>query len=183
MANQFSKITGTQRTFIEQQKIFFVGTADIDGRVNVSPKGADSLRVLDENRVAWLNLTGSGNETAAHMIANNRITIMFCSFEGSPLILRLYGSGKVVYPNNPQWDRLYGLFPSNIGARQVFDVTVDLVQTSCGFQVPFYEYIGERDLMDKWVEKKGRQGVEQYWLEKNTLSLDGKPTGMDDTKN
>lgn len=178
MAKQFSKITDSLKEFIEQQKIFFVGTADADGRVNVSPKGADSFRVVGGNRVVWLNLTGSGNETAAHIAANNRMTIMFCSFDEKPVILRLYGSGRVIHPKDPGWSELAILFPENIGARQIFDIAIDFVQTSCGFQVPFYEYKGERDLLDKWAENKGRDGIEEYWQEKNKVSLDGKPTGI-----
>lgn len=178
MAKKFSEITDTLKEFIEQQKIFFVATADADGRVNVSPKGADSLRVMDRNRVVWLNLTGSGNETAAHIMANNRITIMFCSFDEKPVILRLFGGGRVIHPKDPQWGKLAGLFAEKAGARQILDITVDLVQTSCGFQVPFYEYKGERDLLDKWAKKKGREGLEQYWQENNKTSLDGKPTGI-----
>ena len=178
MAKQFAEITDTLKGFIEQQKIFFVGTADVDGRVNVSPKGSDSLRVVNKNRVVWLNLTGSGNETAAHLIAKNRITIMFCSLDEKPMILRLYGNGKVIHPKDAEWEPLAKLFPENIGARQIFDVTIDLVQTSCGFQVPFYEYAGERGLLEKWAENKGRDGVEQYWEENNKISLDGKPTGI-----
>lgn len=178
MAKQFSEITDALKEFIEQQKIFFVGTADVDGRVNVSPKGSDSLRVVGKNRVVWLNLTGSGNETTTHMVAKNRITIMFCSFDKKPMILRLYGSGRVIHPKESRWDELTKLFPEKIGARQIFDITIDLVQTSCGYQVPFYEYRGERDLLDKWAENKGRNGVEKYWEENNKVSLDGKPTGI-----
>jgi len=178
MARQFPEITDALKEFIERQKIFFVGTADVDGRVNVSPKGSDSFRIIDKNRVVWLNLTGSGNETAAHLIANNRITIMFCALDGKPMILRLYGSGKTIHPKDADWESLATLFPEKIGARQIFDISIDLVQTSCGFQVPFYEYEGERDLLDKWTENKGRDGVEQYWEDNNKTSLDGKPTGI-----
>jgi len=178
MAKQFPEITDTQKAFIEQQKIFFIGTADVDGRVNVSPKGADSLRVVNKNRVVWLNLTGSGNETAAHMAAINRITIMFCSFDKKPMIMRLYGSGRVIHPKDPGWDELMELFPENIGARQIFDITVDMVLTSCGYQVPFYDFKCERDVLDKWSENKGPDGIKQYWEENNKISLDGKPTGL-----
>jgi len=178
MAKQYTEITTDIKTFIAQQKIYFVGTADVNGRVNVSPKGADSFRVLDKNRVAWLNLTGSGNETAAHLLEQNRITIMFCSFEKHPVILRLYGSGKAVYPKDPQWDELATLFPAHTGSRQIFDINIDLVQTSCGYQVPFYEYKSERNTLEKWAEKKGSDGVKEYWEENNKVSLDGKPTGL-----
>ncbi len=178
MAKKFPEITDDLKEFIEKQKIFFVGTADVEGRVNVSPKGSDSLRVVGRNRIVWLNLTGSGNETAAHIIAENRITLMFCSFDQKPMILRLYGSGRVVHRKEAGWDELSELFPVKPGARQFFDISVDLVQTSCGFQVPFYEYRGERDLLDKWSENRGRDGVERYWEENNKISLDGKLTGI-----
>ncbi len=178
MAKRYTEVSDTLREFIEQQNIFFVGTADVDGRVNVSPKGSDSLRVLGPNRIVWLNLTGSGNETAAHMAAKNRITLMFCSFEKKPMILRLYGSGRIVHSKDAEWGELITLFPENLGARQIVDVAVDLAQTSCGYQIPFYEYKGERETLDKWGENKGRDGIEQYWEETNKISLDGKPTGI-----
>ena len=178
MAQQFSEISDKIKTFIEQQKLFFVGSADMDGRVNLSPKGADSLRVVNGNRVLWMNLTGSGNETAAHLLGVNRLTIMFCSFEEKPMILRLYGTAKIVHPFDTEWSELSNLFPPSVGARQVFDVSVDMVQTSCGFQVPYFEYQGERDMLEKWNDKRGREGIEQYWKDENQLSIDGKPTGV-----
>ena len=158
--------------------MFFVATADSDGRINLSPKGMDTFRILDETRIVWLNLTGSGNETAAHLIASNRITMMFCAFEGKPLILRLYGSGKIIHPADEGWHDLIQLFPKIEGARQIFDITVDSVQTSCGFAVPYFEYKGQRDLLTKWTEKKGEEGIRSYWKEKNKLSIDGKPTDL-----
>lgn len=179
MGQQFPEISAETKAFIEKQKLFFVASADVDGRVNVSPKGADSLRVLDGNRVVWMNLTGSGNETAAHILAANRITIMFCSFDEKPMILRLYGTARVVHSFDAQWSELTDLFPPSVGARQIFDVSVDMVQTSCGFQVPYFEYQGERDMLHKWSEKRGREGVEQYWKDRNLRSIDGKPTGIE----
>jgi hypothetical protein len=178
MGKQFDEITDRHRAFIGRQPMFFVATAARDGRVNVSPKGLDSLRVLGPRRVAWLNGTGSGNETAAHLLDTNRMTIMFCSFVREPLILRLYGAARAVQPGDPDWDELSGLFPPLRGARQVYDVDVDLVQTSCGYGVPLMETVGQRDLMDSWAAKKGPEGVAAYWAEKNTASLDGLPTGL-----
>ncbi len=178
MAKRLKEITPQLQAFIARQHLFFVATADVDGRVNVSPKGGDALRVLGPNRVVWRNLTGSGNETAAHLLACNRITLMFCSFEQEPLILRLYGRGRMILPGDEPWQTLSALFPEHVGARQLFDIDIDLVQTSCGFQVPLYDYRGERDLLDNWSAKKGRDGIERYWQEKNRLSLDGKPTGL-----
>jgi len=176
MGQRFGEISDKLMSFIEQQKIFFVATAARDGRVNVSPKGMDALRVLGANRVAWLNVTGSGNETAAHVAEVPRMTIMFASFAGDPLILRLYGTARVVHPTDADWDGLYYLFDSLPGARQIFDVAVDLVQTSCGMAVPFFEYQGERDQLNDWARKKGEQGIREYWESRNQVSLDGKPT-------
>lgn len=178
MGSQFTEIDDKLREFIAEQKMFFVGTATAEGRVNVSPKGMDTLRVLGPNRVVWLNLTGSGNETAAHLNQVNRITVMFCAFEGRPLILRLYGTAKVIHPRDEAWDELLGLFNSTEGARQLVDIEVDLVQSSCGFGVPLYDFTGHRDTLTRWAEQKGPEGVHQYWEEKNQESLDGDPTGI-----
>jgi len=178
MGQQHSGISDKLRTFITDQKMFFVGTATADGRVNISPKGMDSLRVLDSNRVIWLNLTGSGNETSAHVQENPRMTIMFAAFEGKPLILRLYGSARVIHNTDPEWEKLFALFESFPGTRQIFDLAVDLVQTSCGMAVPFYEYVGDRLQLIDWANQKGQQGMKEYWQQKNQVSLDGKPTNI-----
>lgn len=174
----FSQLTDKLKDFILRQKMYFVATADVQGRVNVSPKGGDTLRILSPNRVAWLNLTGSGNETAAHIRAVNRITLMFCSFDKQPLILRLYGQAQAVHKQDAQWKNLLNLFSDVDGARQVFDVSIDLVQTSCGYQVPFFDYTGERETLSNWTAKKSPEELEQYWKDNNVTSLDGKPTGI-----
>jgi len=176
MAQQYPEITDKLKLFIEQQRIFFVGTAAADGRINVSPKGMDSLRVLEPNRVVWLNVTGSGNETAAHVLENPRMTLMFAAFAGKPMILRLYGQAGVVHRDDPQWDGLYRCFEPLPGARQIFDLAIDLVQTSCGMGVPLFDYQGDRELLNDWAEKRGDAGIRQYWQEKNQHSIDGKPT-------
>ena len=176
MGERFPEIGQKRREFIENQKMFFVGTAAPDGRVNVSPKGMDTLRVLGDNRVVWLNLTGSGNETAAHMVENDRMTLMFCAFEGSPLILRLFGQAKVIHARDPQWEELYSLFPPIPGARQIFDMHVDLVQTSCGTGVPYFDFREQRDDLQDWAERKGEQGLQEFWEGRNQASIDGKPT-------
>lgn len=176
MGKRYSEIPDKLKQFIEEQKIFFVGTAAADGRVNVSPKGMDSLRILDANRVLWLSVTGSGNETSAHVQANPRMTIMFAALEGNPMILRLYGCARVIHKNDPDWKDKVTLFGSLPGARQIFDMTVDLVQTSCGMGVPFYEYAGEREQLIEWANKKGEEGIKEYWREKNQESIDGKKT-------
>jgi len=176
MAKQYSVIPDKLKQFIEEQKLFFVGTATADGRVNVSPKGMDSLRVLNANRVLWLSVTGSGNETSAHVQENPRMTIMFTALEGKPMILRLYGNARVIHKNDPEWNENITLFGSLPGARQIFDLAVDLVQTSCGMGVPLYEYAGEREQLNEWANKKGEAGIKEYWNEKNQESIDGKPT-------
>jgi hypothetical protein len=178
MAKRFSEIKDSLREFIERQQIFFVGTAAPDGRVNISPKGMDSLRVLDGNRVVWLNVTGSGNESAAHVLESPRMTLMFCAFSGNALILRLYGDARIVHNGEPEWDELYRLFTPIAGARQIFDLRVDLVQTSCGMAVPFFDYGGERDELKLWAEKRGEPGLREYWGDRNALSIDGRETGM-----
>jgi len=178
MAKQYTEINEQIKTFIKKQKMFFVGTAGCEGRVNVSPKGMDTFRVLGRNRIAWLDLTGSGNESAAHVLENGRMTIMFCAFQGEPNILRLYGKAHAVHVGDSHWDDLVSHFPNIPGARQVFDMQVDMVQTSCGYAVPLYGYIGDRDKLTEWAKKKGEEGIRQYWLDNNMVSIDGKKTGM-----
>lgn len=178
MGKRYNELSQKHIEFIAQQKVFFVGTATADSRVNISPKGMNSFRVLSNNRAAWLNVTGSGNETSAHVQHNPRMTIMFCAFEGSPLILRLYGTAKVIHRNDPEWQGLFSMFDPMPGARQIFDLTIDLVQTSCGMAVPYYAYEGDRDLLNAWATNKGDKGLKQYWEEKNQLSLDQIPTNI-----
>jgi hypothetical protein len=178
MGKRLESLTSDLINFIENQKIFFVGTAMSSGKVNVSPKGMDTFRVLGNNRVMWLNLTGSGNETATHLQENNRITIMFCAFEGKPLILRLYGTAKVYHERDDQWEEHISLFPKMLGSRQLLDINIDLVQTSCGFAVPFMDYKEERTILKDWAKVKGEEGIKDYWKEKNTKSLDGFDTGI-----
>lgn len=171
------------RKFIADQKVFFTATAPRDdaGRINLSPKGVDTFRCLDEHTVAYLDLTGSGNETAAHLRepGNGRMTIMFCSFGPKPLILRLYGRGHAVCPRDAGWDELAAGFPSLPGQRQIIVLEVESVQTSCGYGVPIYETAGEeRPRLVAWAEKKGEAGVAQYRREQNARSIDGLPTGV-----
>ena len=176
MGQRYQEIPEKQIEFIRRQKIFFVGTAGDDTRVNISPKGMDSLRVVDANRVIWLNTTGSGNETAAHLLENSRMTIMFCALEGAPLILRLYGVATAVHPHDAGWQMLYDQFEPIPGARQIFELQVDLVQSSCGMAVPNFDFKDERTLLNDWATTKGPQGIRDYWDQKNRISLDGKPT-------
>jgi hypothetical protein len=176
MGQSFNQLSEKHMQFIREQKMFFVGTATAGGHVNVSPKGMDSLRVLGKSQVAWLNVTGSGNETSAHIQEDPRMTIMFCAFDKEPVILRLYGSAKVVHRYDPEWDVLFPLFKPLPGARQIFDIAIHRVQTSCGMAVPYLSYVGDRELLSEWATKKGDEGLKRYWAEKNQTSIDGIPT-------
>lgn len=173
-------IQPAHREFIEKQHLFFVGTAPLSagGRINVSPKGLDCFRVLSENQVGYMDLVSSGNETSAHTLENGRITFMFCSFEGAPNILRLYGKGRTLLRDSPEWDQYaphFTLYPST---RQLIIAAIDLVQTSCGFGVPLYHYAGERGIHFEWAEKKGETGLQEYIQKNNLQSLDGLPTAL-----
>ncbi len=178
MGTRADSLNDEQIGFIHAQHVFFVGTAAHDGTVNISPKGADSLRVIDPNSILWLNLTGSGNETAAHLRETNRITLMWCAFEGAPRILRAYGTARTVHPHEAGWQDCAQVIPAVGGARQYLRVSIDLVQTSCGFGVPLMDFRADRDTLARWAETKGDAGVRDYWDQKNRVSLDGRPTGI-----
>lgn len=175
-----TKLNGTLRTFIERQPMFFVATAAADGRVNVSPKGADSLRIMDNNRILWLNLSGSGNETAGHLRQTNRMTLMFCAFEGDALILRLYGTAKTLHPRDDAWAETSSLFPEMAGSRQIFDMTIEQVQTSCGTGVPYMDFKADRVTNEllPFYHDMGSDGVDAYWRKKNVKTIDGFETGL-----
>ena len=180
MAKFLDRIDDKIRRFIEAQQMFFTASAPLAeaGRVNLSPKGIDTFRVLDERTVCYLDLTGSGNETAAHVAENGRLTIMFCSFRGAPLILRLYGRGEIVGQKSEKWPEYAALFADYPGVRQAVVLHVESLQTSCGYGVPVYEFKEHRDQLLKWAEHKGEDGIERYWREKNQQSIDGLPTGI-----
>ena len=175
MGKVYEQLDDALVRFIGRQHVFFVGTApdSPQGHLNVSPKGLDTFRILGPNSVAYLDLTGSGIETVAHIRENGRITLMFCAFEGRPLIVRLYGSGRVVEPGDPEWDGLIARFPEYPGARSVVVVDVERVADSCGFAVPLYEYRGERSQLVDYANKKGPEGMERYKARKNRVSIDG----------
>jgi len=162
--------------WIGQQHVFFVATAPLTGgHVNLSPKGHDSLRVLDATTVAYLDLTGSGAETIAHTRENGRITVMFCAFQGPPQILRLFGRGEAHPVGSARFDELAPRFPSIPGARSIVTVAIDRVQTSCGYSIPFMDYRSERPTLQQWAERKGDDGLREYWADKNATSIDGLP--------
>ena len=183
MGQKFKGLSAIHTQFIAEQNMFFVATAAADGRVNLSPKGLDAFRVISHNKIAWLNLTGSGNETAAHLLEHSRMTIMFCAFQGQPIILRLYGHAHALYQRDldeadSEWEMYAQHFNLIEGARQIFVMELDLVQTSCGMAVPLFEFQSQRNQLVDWAKDKGKDGVAQYWLDKNQLSLDQKPTGI-----
>jgi hypothetical protein len=178
MAKQFKQITDDHRSFIEAQHMFFCGTAADIGRVNISPKGMDSLRVMGPNRIVWRNLTGSGNETAAHLTRMNRMTLMWCGFETRPMIMRAYGTARTLHPRDAAFEALNALFPPSVGARQIYDMTVELMQTSCGYAVPFYDHQGPREVLQDWTAQKGPDGIAAYWQDRNRHTIDGLPTDI-----
>jgi predicted pyridoxine 5'-phosphate oxidase superfamily flavin-nucleotide-binding protein len=181
VAKLFQSIEPAHREFIEKQHIFFNASAAPDGRVNVSPRDAASLRVLDEHTVVYLDRTGSGNETAAHVRINGRLTLMFCAFEGAPMILRLYGNARMLHRGTLEYLTLLASAFDNAeppGARQMVMLDIDLVQTSCGYGVPLFDYAGERPTLTRWAEAKGEAGLDAYRRLKNTQSIDGLPTGL-----
>lgn len=179
MAKQFDAFTEDHTGFIAEQAVFFVATSAPDARINLSPKGMDSLRVLGPSRLVWLNVTGSGNETAAHLPLDPRMTVMWCSFGTRPLILRAYGTARVIHHNDADWAALAADLPEVPGARQIFDLSVDMVQSSCGYAVPMMEGARERPVLRNWAELKGPEGLTAYWDERNRSSIDGLPTGIE----
>lgn len=180
MAKFYESLNDDLTAFIAHQHIFFVASAPLtaEGHVNLSPKGHDCLRILSPNRAAYLDLTGSGNETSAHVRENGRLTFMFCAFDGPPRILRLFGQGHAVLPQDAKWNELSVLFPSILGTRQIMVIDIQQVQTSCGYAVPLFDYVAERDTLIRWAEVKGEEGLEAYWREKNACSMDGLPTPL-----
>ncbi|QYR21342.1 pyridoxamine 5'-phosphate oxidase family protein [Paenibacillus sp. sptzw28] len=175
MGKFFTSILPEHEAFIRKQHIFFVGSAPLkaDGHVNLSPKGHDALRIFSPTEVAYLDLTGSGNETSAHLLENGRITFMFIALEGQPMILRLYGTGRVVLPGTDEWETLAPHFEMMPGARQIITAALHAVQTSCGYSVPYFSYEGDRETLRKWADTKGEEGLTAYRHEKNSISIDG----------
>lgn len=179
MAKFYDSISDDHVRFITEQKMFFVATAPHEGRINMSPKGLDgSFAILGPNRVAFLNLTGSGNETSAHLLQNGRITLMFCAFSGQPKILRLYGRGRAVHARDPEWAELDARFGDYPAKRQIVVVEVESVNSSCGFGVPLMDYVGQRSMLPEWAERKGEDGIRKYQRDRNAESFDGLPTGL-----
>lgn len=182
MAKQFETLNPKLINFISKQHIFFTASATADSRINLSPREIEAFRVVDESCILYLDLTGSGNETSAHLLADGRLTIMFCAFSGPPNILRLYGKGEVIGWHEDEFKALIdqhfdGEVP--LGARKIVRLSIDLVQTSCGYGVPLFDHQGERPSLINWAENKGPEGIKAYWQEKNLESMDGLPTGLE----
>lgn len=182
MGKELDSVDDATAKFIAEQKMFFVATAPLaaDGLLNLSPKGLPTFVVLDPKRVAYLDLTGSGAETIAHLRENGRIVLMFCAFEGPPNILRIYGRGRVSTPRDAEFAGLVARFPPRDGVRSVIVVDVRRVATSCGFAVPLLHFAGEREQLDKWAHKKGPEGLVTYRGQKNRASLEGLPALEED---
>jgi hypothetical protein len=176
MGKRYEKLSEEHIACIEHQKLFFVGTAADDGTSNVSPKGSDSLRVLSPNRIPCLNTTDGGNKTAAHLAKNAPMTIMFSAFDKDPKILRRYGEARAIHPRDVDWGEFNSLFAPRASAHQYVDFEFDLVQTSSGFGVPFFNCIKPRDNVKKWLVIKANGPIRDYWAAKNQISLDGLPT-------
>jgi hypothetical protein len=178
MGSTRTAIDSDLRSFIEAQRLFFVATAPlaVSGHVNLSPKGLDTLRILDDRTVAYLDYVGSGAETIAHLRENGRIVVMFCAFSGPPKIVRLHGRGEVLEPQHAEFATLRGLFPPEPVGRAVIRIHAERISVSCGFGVPMYEFVAERDQLPRWCERKGEEAVRRYQIEKNASSLDGLPT-------
>ena len=177
MSRSFSTIDAKTAKFIRQQQMFFVATAPLsaEGHINLSPKGLDSFRILDEKTVAYLDLTGSGIETVAHLKENGRIVVMFCAFAGAPNILRLHGRGEVIEPGHEEFEELLAQFPTMSGVRSIIRIHCSRVSDSCGFAVPKYEFVGHRSKLLEWTRRKGPKGLRKYQRDKNAQSLDGLP--------
>lgn len=177
MGKTYASLTPELRDWLAQQPVFFVATAPLaqEGHVNCSPKGGDTFRVLDEHEAAYLDLTGSGIETVAHLQENGRIVLMFCAFSGPPKIVRLHGTAQVIYRDHPDFSHLQSFFPARGGTRAIIRIKVERISDSCGHGVPLMDFVAHRDLLEKWSAMKGPQGMAEYRAVKNRASIDGIP--------
>jgi hypothetical protein len=178
MSNWYKGITPELKEFIAAQKVFFVATAPTQGRINLSPKGMDTFRILGANRVIYLDITGSGNETAAHLLDNGRITVMFCSFDKTARIARLYGHGRTIHPHDASWSDYLAMFPPEPGVRQIMEIDIESAMTSCGYGVPWMEHFNERDTLRKYWERRDEHALTAYQHKENERSIDDLPTGL-----
>jgi hypothetical protein len=178
MAKMFNELSDNLIKIIEAQKIFFVATAPKEGRINLSPKGQDCLKILNRNQVAYVNMTGSGNETSAHLLDDGRMTMMFCSFTKVPVILRLYGTATEIMPEDEDYEKYAEMLPKLPEARQIFIMDVQSAQTSCGYAVPYYEFTQHRTTLNNWSDKTGDEGLKEYREKNNKVTIDGLPTRL-----
>ncbi len=178
MADYFDSLEEKHHAFIKKQLMFTVATAPLEGRINISPKGLDTFRIIDNNTVAYLDTIGSSNETAAHLQVDNRITIMFMSFDRNPLIMRLYGTGKALQKNSDEFNNLIGLFPETPGVRQIILIKIDNLITNCGWGVPLMENMTTRETLTKWASGKNEEEAREYQRKNNLTSIDGLDTGL-----
>jgi hypothetical protein len=178
MSNWYKTITPELKQFINEQKVFFVATAPREGRINLSPKGMDTFRVISPRRVIYLDITGSGNETAAHLLDNGRITIMFCSFDKTARIMRIYGHGRTVHSGDQTWNKYLSMFQPERGTRQIMEIEVEATMTSCGYGVPVMGSPTERDTLRKYWEKRDEETLINYQHKENERSIDGLATGL-----
>jgi hypothetical protein len=178
MSKWYKSITPEMTRFIANQKVFFIATAPHEGRINLSPKGMDTFRVVGGNRVLYLDLTGSGNETAAHLLEDGRITIMFCSFDKTARIMRLYGRGRAIHPRDDEWNEYFAMFPAEPGVRQIMAIDVETAMTSCGYGAPRFNGLEERDTLRKYWQSRADTAPVKYQRDKNIESIDGLPTGI-----
>lgn len=178
MGKTYEEITPELAAWIQQQHLFFVATAPRadDGHVNCSPKGLDTLRILGPRSLAYLDLTGSGSETIAHLRENRRILFMFCALAGAPKIVRLHGEGEVVTPASADWAELRGRFPALAGARTIIRARITRISDSCGYAVPKFEYVEDRDALQRWALSKSNEELQNYWKQKNSQSIDDLPS-------
>ena len=178
MGTLYEEITPELVKWIGAQHLFFVATAPLadDGHVNCSPKGLDTLRILGPRRIAYLDLTGSGAETIAHLRENGRVVFMFCALAGLPKIVRFHGKGEVVTPTSPAWPELRAMFPGYPGARTIVQADITRISDSCGYGVPKFEYVEERDTLERWADTKGVEGLPVYRSKNNVRSIDGLPS-------
>jgi len=179
MAHITQSLNQKDKEFIQNQKMFFVSSAPKEGKINLSPKGLDdTFKIVDDNKILWLNYCGSGNETAAHLLEDNRLTIMFCAFEGKPNILRLYCTARAIQEKDEEWEEYTSNFSVSRAARQVFEVTIENVNNSCGMGVPLYDFVEQREDLTNYFDKRNEDDYKRYMKKNNQLSFDGKPTKL-----
>lgn len=180
MAFFLDELNDELKEFMLKQQMFFVATAPKDGKINLSPKGLDSFKIINNKKILWLNYFGSGNETAAHLLEDDRMTLMFCAFEAEPLIVRIYAKATVIHEKDESWENYINQFENHKGARQVFELEIESVNSACGMGVPLYEYQGQRSDLTKYYKNTTKEEHIEYMKKNNQVSFDGKETKLFD---